>query len=63
MTDILVTDHGSILLFRPLSTRAHAFFEANVASEGWQWFGGALAVEPRYAPGLIDLALEAGLDV
>jgi hypothetical protein len=50
-----ITDHGSLVLVRPLTDDCRAWLEANVSDES-QWFGGALVVEPRY---LIDLV--AGL--
>lgn len=51
--DILLTNEGSIFLFRPCSAEARAWLEDN--TDG-QWFGHALVVEPRY---VIDLV--AGL--
>lgn len=64
MPDISISDHGSIWLFRPISEEAKAFFDENVASEPWQWLGGALGVEARYAGGLaFDLVNEHGFEV
>lgn len=57
MTDVLITDHGSIILFEPLTPAATAFLTENTSEEA-QWFGHALCVEPRYArdlaQGLVD---------
>jgi hypothetical protein len=58
--DIQIEDHGSIILFRPLTVEATTWLQEN--TDG-QWFGGALAVEPRYAGALEDGALSDGLTV
>jgi len=61
MADITVTDHGSIWLFRPLTEAAQEVFAEYIAEDA-QWFGGALAVEARYAFGLaFDLEADHGL--
>lgn len=52
--DVQVENHGSIIIFQPLTARARAWLEEH--TDGMWWAGG-LAVEPRYAP---DLA--QGLD-
>jgi hypothetical protein len=44
--DVKIENHGSLLLFRPHTNEAAEWIRAN--TEGI-WFGGALAVEPRYA--------------
>jgi hypothetical protein len=44
---IRVENQGSIILLRPLNDAAEAWLDDNVQTEGWQWFGGALATEPR----------------
>lgn len=56
-TDIEIMNHGSIVLFRPVSGAAKAWLE-NV-TDG-QWFGGALVVEHRYAVDLVIGARELG---
>ena len=61
--DIRVTDHGSVLLIEPLTPAAKAWIDENVSAEPWQWFGPALAVEPRYAGALLDGAISDGLEV
>lgn len=63
MPDIRVEDHGTVALLRGLSAAGDDFLRNSCASEGWQWFGGALAVEPRLVPDLVLGAREAGLDV
>ena len=61
--DILIENHGSIILFRPLCRQAKRWLQDNAQAESWQWFGGALAVEPRCAADLANGAEEAGLEV
>jgi hypothetical protein len=63
MTDLQVENHGSIFLFRPLTHEAEVWLNENTNAEGWQWFGGALAVEPRYAEDLAYGAQQDGLEV
>ena len=58
--DIQIENHGSLYLFRPLNDEAKEWLEEN--TDG-QWWGGALAVEPRYAVGLAEGAAENGLDL
>lgn len=58
--DFTVEDHGSIFLVQPLSDRALAWLEENLRGET-QWFGRALAVEPRYLNALVEGMLDEGL--
>ncbi len=52
--DVRVENEGTIVLVRPLTTEARAWIDENVQTEPWQWFGGGLAVEPRYAHDLVE---------
>jgi hypothetical protein len=52
--DVLVRNEGTVFVFCPLTERATLWFNANVGSEPWQWFGNALVVEHRYAWGLAE---------
>jgi hypothetical protein len=63
MRDFLVADHGSIIAIVPLTTAATQWLDANVVSEPWQWQGGALCVDPRYARDLTDAIAAAGFDL
>jgi hypothetical protein len=51
--DVLVTDHGSIVLFKPATKSALCWLLNNTQQDA-QWFGGALVVEPRYVDTLLD---------
>lgn len=59
--DVEVTDHGTIVLFRPVSAAGSDWIAESVAEDAL-WFGGALAVERRYAgplgEGIADGALK-----
>ena len=60
--DIQVEDHFSLYLARPLSGRARAWLEENVQPDAL-WFRGAVVVEPRYLPALVEGMLAVGLTV
>lgn len=47
MTDILITNHHSIILMQPLTDAARQWIERYVDPEA-RWFGHSLVVEPRY---------------
>lgn len=53
MTDVEIANHGSIVLVRPMTDAARAWLAENVSTEAI-WFGGSLAVEPRYIEPLIE---------
>ena len=45
--DILVENHGSIILLRPVSPVGQAWLQENVIGEETQLFGNAVVCEPR----------------
>jgi hypothetical protein len=49
MPDFLIADHGSVVTIAPVSEAARDWIDENVASEPWQWLGGALCIDHRYA--------------
>lgn len=61
--DLDYENHGSIVLVRPTSDAGRAWIDENTETEGWQWIGGALAVEPRYAGDLLFGAQSEGLEL
>ena len=63
MSDIRVEDHGTVALLRPHREAGDDWIRNHCETEGWQWLGGALAVEPRLVRELVAAAREAGLDV
>ncbi len=63
MRDFLIADHGSIISIVPITEAALKWIDENVVSEPWQWLGGALCVDHRYAGDLIDEIAAAGFDL
>jgi hypothetical protein len=63
MPDFLIADHGSIITIAPVSEAARDWIDESVASEPWQWLGGALCVHHRYASNLIEGIADEGFDV
>lgn len=60
--DFRITYHGTITLLEPLTPACREWIDENVATEGWQWFGKALAIEPRYLSTLVDAMLVRGFE-
>lgn len=60
--DVLVQDHGSIILVQP-ETKVALCWLLNHTQHDAQWFGGALAVEPRYLSDLLTGMSEGGFVV
>jgi hypothetical protein len=58
--DVLVRNGGTLFLFCPLTPSAREWIEQYVEA-GAQWFGNALVVEHRYALGLAQGMMDAGL--
>ena len=64
--DLVIEPRGSLVMFRPLTDAAREWIDEFVipaapAGDNVQWFGGALAVEPRYVDDLADGMVQAGL--
>ena len=51
--DVVVTNHGSIVTFALRTRKARRWVSDHIPDDA-QWFGGQLAVEPRYAGNVID---------
>lgn len=62
MTDFTIQNHGSLFLCIPNNDEAREHLEENVG-DGALWYGGALAVEPRYARDLADSLTANGWEV
>lgn len=58
--DIRIENCGSIILFQPLTAPGHEWLENH--TDG-MWYGGALAVDPRYAQDIAEGAVDDGLEV
>lgn len=61
--DIAFENHGSIVLIRGLSKAGQAWLDENVGDDETQYFGNAIAAEPRYVEAIAQGAIEAGLAV
>lgn len=62
--DILVGNHGSILLLRPATPVGRTWLEAKCDRTGYQPFAcGTLLCEPRYVADIVAGARQAGLEV
>jgi hypothetical protein len=60
--DIIVEQHGSIVILRGVTHAGHAGIEEHVSSEGYQPFGaGTRLAEPRYVPDIVSGAIDDGL--
>ena len=51
--DVVVSNHGSIVTLALLTKEAQDWVSDHIPDDA-QWFGGQLAVEPRYAGNVID---------
>jgi hypothetical protein len=60
--DILISNHGTIFLFRPLTNAARLHLVEKHCLDA-TWFGGALVVEHRYAGNLAITLQRDGLTV
>lgn len=59
--DVLITNHGSVVQFWPLTPAATEWIDDNVSLESWQWLGASFNVDWRYADPLMEGMHEAGL--
>lgn len=58
-----IANHGSIISIKPVSEAARTWVDENVVSEPWQWLGGALCVDIRYAIVLVDEIAAEGFEI
>jgi hypothetical protein len=63
MSDIEIESHGTVVLIRPLTDIGRAWVEEHIEADTWQYFGGAIAAEPRAVPPVIEGMLADGLEV
>jgi hypothetical protein len=54
-----IEDHGSIVLIRPLTADVERWLEEHTADDA-QWFGNALACEPRYVGPIVEALIAEG---
>ncbi len=61
--DLLLENHFSLILIRPVSESGQRWLDENVGDENTLTFGGAIVCEPRYVEAIAHGAVEAGLVV
>jgi hypothetical protein len=59
--DITFENHGSIVLIRGLSEAGQTWLDENAGDDETQYFGNAIAAEPRYVESILRGALAAGM--
>lgn len=60
--DVSLENHGSIVLLRPLTDAAKLWISEKVSGDAL-WFGGAVAVEPRFVGPIVEGLENDGLVV
>lgn len=63
MPDLTYTNHGTIGILTGVTNAGKAWLDENVQAEGWAYFGGGIAVEPRYVGAILDGAANDGLEI
>jgi hypothetical protein len=61
--DLLVENHGSIFLLRPITSVGQDWLKKNVIGEETQAFGNAVGCEPRFVTNIVIGARGEGLVV
>jgi len=62
MLDVRIENHGSLMIFQPLTDYASAWIDEYVGP-GANWYAGGLVVEPRYGEDLAQEMRDSGLAV
>lgn len=62
MADFTLTDHGSLVLVKPMNDAARDWLDAHVVGET-SWWCGALAVERRYSDDLLNGIMSEGFEI
>lgn len=61
MADFDFADHGSVILLRPLSDGATDWCDDNLPDA--MWLGGAVAIEPRCFPDILEGIRDEGFNM
>lgn len=61
MIDVFVQDEGTVVAFEPRTRAASDWIDEHVQAESWQFVGGALVVDHRFARDLAAGMVDAGL--
>lgn len=62
-TDLRVANRGSVTTLVAMTKAGSEWMDENLKPEPWQWLGGALVIDSRFAEGIIEGAIEDGLEV
>lgn len=61
MTDLILTNHGTLVTLKPVSDEGKQWLEDNVDTSEVMWWCGGLVIEPRYVDSIIAGAESDGL--
>jgi hypothetical protein len=61
--DLKIYNEGSIIVLTPLTEDARNWIDENCNVESWQWMGGSLAIDYRFAEDIIYGLADAGFEV
>lgn len=61
--DVTMRGYGMDYIFQPVTDFAREWIDQNVDARSWQWLGGILVVDRRYAAGLRADMVDDGLIV
>jgi hypothetical protein len=56
-------DGYSMVVLTPATDAGRAWIDEHLHAESWQWLGGSLAIDGRYAEDILDGMLGDGLEV
>jgi len=62
-SDFLVTTHGSVWTFQPLTEIAKNFTGTDLDVQDWQWVGPAFGVDHRVAQQLVSALEDEGFNL
>lgn len=60
--DFNLTDHGSIVVLRPMNDEAREWIDFNVDPDA-QWFGRGVVIEHRYVNDIVEGIVSDGLTI
>ncbi len=63
VVDVLVADHGSILILHALTAAAKDWVDHNLPEDAQRWGSDGVVVEPRYVDTILDGMQADGLSI
>lgn len=61
MIDFSVMQDGSIVLIRPMTSRADDWVKQYIQLEPWQWLGMSFGIDARFSADILRGILDSGL--